>query len=426
VDRVKSTLTRVLVPRPVRKLGRDIFGEVRRLPIAADPVVSGFFRRKINIAFFAIALLIMFPVTWATMGQTHDVMMPLRPLIAVIVAFPIVLAWANPLLGWGISVIGALGMWLAFDPVGEYQFGIQVPHIIELMVLTALAVLRAPLAMVPAVWIGSALTMTAVAPNAARGGWFAGMTVLVVFAVLLRAVVRSRSDLAKEAERTEAVSSENAILAERARIARDLHDVVAHKMSVVVVQSQTARYRIADVSDGAAAEFETIATVAREALDEVRAMLGVLRPTYGPDGAVADAPRTAPSPGLDDIGAVVASTQGAGVAVDYRHTVELASVSEATGLVAYRIVQESLANATRHAPGASVTVTLDRIGDMVHLAIANTAATGAVEVLETVGGHGITGMTERAHAVGGQLSAGAVDGGGFRVTAILPARPQQP
>ena len=425
MDRVKQTLSRVLVPRPLRTLGRDIVAEIRRLPIAADPVVSGFFRRRTNIVFFAIVLLVMYPVTWATMGQTHDVMMPLRPLIAAIVAFPIALAWANPVLGWGISVVGAIGMWLAFDPVGEYQFGIQVPHIIELMVLTALAVLRAPLAMVPAVWIGSALTMTAVAPNGARVGWFAGMSVLVVFAVLLRAVVRSRSDLAAETERTEAVSSENAILAERARIARDLHDVVAHKMSVVVVQSQTARYRIAGVSDEAAAEFEAIAGVAREALDEVRAMLGVLRPTYGPDGAVTDAPETAPSPGLDDIGDVVASTQGAGVTVDYRHTVELSSVSEATGLVAYRIVQESLANAARHAPGASVSVTLDRIGDMVHLAVANTAAATDVETVEVGGGHGITGMTERAHAVGGQLSASAVDGGGFRVTAILPARPQQ-
>lgn len=100
-------------------------------------------------------------------------------------------------------------------------------------------------------------------------------------------------------------------------------------------------------------------------------------------------------------------------------------MSEATGLVAYRIVQESLANAARHAPGASVSVTLDRIGDMVHLAIANTAATQEPEGVETGGGHGITGMTERARAVGGQLSAGEVDGGGFRVTAILPARPQQ-
>ena len=169
-----------------------------------------------------------------------------------------------------------------------------------------------------------------------------GLSAIVLFALLIRWLVLSRRELAKQEEVSELERARRTVLEEKARIARDLHDVVAHHMSLVVVQAQSAPYRIEDVSPSAAAEFEAIGATAREALNEIRGMLGVLRS----DGVLAE---NSPQPGTADVPALLESSARAGVRLSWESTGNPAAISATTGLALYRILQESLSNASRHA-----------------------------------------------------------------------------
>ncbi len=389
--------------------------QLRQLPLASDPVVVDFIGRRINVAFTLIAV-VMYSVAWPTLPVTHSVMSILLPVVAAFAAFPIMLAWANPLLGWGISLISALMIGTLFDRVNDWPWTIQVTHIIEIVVLAAMVCLRGPIKWIPLYWLCTCAVFVLAAPPEARAGWMVGFTMLFVIVGLLRVLFRSRRQLAHETELKDVAASRTAVLAERARIARDLHDVVAHRMSVVVVAAQTAKFRVEGVTPAADAEFQSIAGMAREALDEVRQMLGVLRV----DG---DGVRQAPNPGIADICEIVRATRAAGIDVDYRLIgAGTDSVGEVIGLTSYRIVQESLANATRHAPGAPIEVVVSVDESSVRVAVVNTLTAQPVEPFRAVGGHGIPGMTERAHAVGGVLEAGPDGLGAFRVSARLPMR----
>jgi signal transduction histidine kinase len=328
--------------------------------------------------------------------------------------------WSNPTLGWAISVISAQVIGLTVDRIDDWNYAIQVVHLIELLVLTVLAYLRAPLRLLPVFWAVSCVVVYMAAPPEAEDGWVVGLTIAGVICVLIRIILRSRAQLAQQTMLKDTEKSKNAVLEERTRIARDLHDVVAHRMSVVVVQSQTAKYRIDGVGDAAAAEFDAIADVAREALDEVRVMLGVLR--LEDDSPRAEAYARNPNPGIADIEGIVAATRGAGVDVSYRPLDTGEHVGDACALVAYRIVQESLANVTRYAAGARVDVDLSVSGDDLDVVVRNTVPTASPINLESSGGQGIPGMLERAKAVGGVLSAAPQPDGGFVVRARLPLR----
>jgi signal transduction histidine kinase len=392
--------------------------EAKKLPITTDPAVVQFFSRKINI-FFTLVALIMYSIAWPTLHLTHEVNPVLMPVVAAFAAFPIMLGWANPTLGWAISVVSSQVIGLTIDRVDGWDYSIQVVHLIELLVLTVLTYLKAPLRLLPVIWLVSAVVMFSVAPSNAEVGWMVGLAIAGVISVLIRIIVRSRTQLAQQTKLKDTEKSKNAVLEERTRIARDLHDVVAHRMSVVVVQSQTARYRIAGVGDAAAAEFDAIANVAREALDEVRTMLGVLRLE---DDSAADALARNPNPGLAQIDGLISATRGAGIDVTYHPAVGTEQVGDACALVAYRIVQESLANATRYAAGAEVRVDITVAGGDLAVKIANTPPTSGPIDLESDGGQGIPGMIERAKAVGGVLSAAPQPDGGFVVQARLPLR----
>lgn len=396
-----------------------VVGEAKKLPIATDPAVAQFLGRKINIFFTAVAL-IMYSIAWPTLAVTHEVQPALMPIIAAFAALPIMFGWSNPTLGWAISVISAQVIGLSVDRVNDWNYTIQVVHLIEVLVLTVLAYLRAPLRLLPVFWAVSCLVVYTAAPADAEDGWVVGLTIAAVICILIRIIVRSRVQLAQQTKLKDTEKSKNAVLEERTRIARDLHDVVAHRMSVVVVQSQTAKYRVDGVGEAAAAEFDAIADVARDALDEVRAMLGVLRLEDDSPGAEAYARN--PNPGIADIEGIVAATRGAGVDVTYRRLDSSEIVGDACALVTYRIVQESLANATRYAAGAQVSVELSVSGDDLNVLVANTPPTASPINLESSGGQGIPGMIERAKAVGGVLSAAPRPDGGFVVQARLPLR----
>jgi len=229
---------------------------------------------------------------------------------------------------------------------------------------------------------------------------------------------RARRALLAQEEQTELEQARRAVLEERARIARELHDVVAHHMSLIAVQAETARYRLDGVPPAAAAEFGSISDQARQALAEMRRLLGVLRD---------DRPAArAPQPGLTDVPALVAASRRAGVAVDLAMPDEAGQVPPGVGLCAYRIVQEALANASRHAPGAQVIVNVEGDSDDLWLQVRNGPAASPPAAGPARPGQGLVGMRERVAVVGGSLVTGPTPDGGFLVAASLPLRALRP
>ena len=256
--------------------------------------------------------------------------------------------------------------------------------------------------------------------------WLAIMIVyLFLSAVVLGVVLATRRwrtirrELADARRDVEEEQRQRVVAEERTRIARELHDVVAHSMSVVHMQATSATYRLKDLDAATQVEFAQIATGARSAMREMRQLLAVLRD----QSASAE---LAPVPDLGRLPELVGSAGRAGVPVEVRQTEAVTTVTlpEEVTLSAYRIVQESLSNVIRHAPGARTTVDLDLDGQDLLLTIENGTAEQAASPMETPGrpGLGLTGMRERARLVGGSVETGARDGGGYRVVARLPIR----
>ncbi|UYN84080.1 MAG: sensor histidine kinase [Microcella sp.] len=192
--------------------------------------------------------------------------------------------------------------------------------------------------------------------------------------------------------------------AERTRVARDVHDIVAHSLTVVIAQADGARYATAGDSPAAADAFETIAQTARDALADVRVLLTELRHTQ----------EAGPQPGLADLDALLDSMRDSGLTLEVREFGDRGRLTESRELALYRIVQESLTNALRHGDGAAA-VELEWGDQAVDLVVTNEAR-GAADEGER--GHGIDGMRERASLAGGELSVH--DGAMFRVRARLP------
>jgi signal transduction histidine kinase len=229
--------------------------------------------------------------------------------------------------------------------------------------------------------------------------------------------LRAQRALAAQTERTELEQARRAVLEERTRIARELHDVVAHHMSLIAVQAETAPYRLSGLPQEVHAEFRSLSETARESMTGMRRLLGVLRE---------DRPaRLAPQPQLTDLPALIDATRRAGVAVELSVPAGPDTVPAGVALCAYRIAQESLSNASQHAPGALVTVRVDHHADTVLLRVANGPSAPPRPGGRGRGpgpGHGLTGMRERVTLLGGSLTAGPAPDGGFAVSAVLPLR----
>jgi signal transduction histidine kinase len=224
------------------------------------------------------------------------------------------------------------------------------------------------------------------------------------------ALLRERLELA---ERTREQEAQRRAEQERTRIARDLHDVVAHTLTTINIQAATAAELLDRNPGHARAALETIEDASRDAIGELRAILGVLR-----DGEERDAPLT-PTPGIDDVADLIRRAREEGVDVTMDVVGEQPGrVPDAVSLAAFRIAQESLTNARRHAAGARVRVRLAFEPSALTLAVENRTGTPANGNGATAG-VGILGMTERATAVGGKLRAAPVPDG-FRVSAELP------
>jgi|SRR5579862_2867643 len=216
---------------------------------------------------------------------------------------------------------------------------------------------------------------------------------------------------ATEEAMAESVRTQTA-MEERARIARELHDIVAHHLTVIAIESEAARLTSPDLSADAGGRLEAIASTAREALTETRRLLGVLREDSG-----GEADR-APQPGLAELDELIDRARATGTTITLRRDGEVAPLPHSIDTAAYRIVQEALTNARRHAPGAEVDVEMSYRDQVLHLRVRDYgpgAANG-----EAVAGHGLMGMRERATLAGGTCSSGPAVGGGFEVVATLP------
>jgi signal transduction histidine kinase len=257
------------------------------------------------------------------------------------------------------------------------------------------------------------------------GDW--GLVLLTTVTVTLAALAISvglgqrrqvRAALAAARRDTELEQARRQTVEERARIARELHDVVAHNMSIVHIQAESARFRITSV-DQADREFEEIARSARTALREMRQLLNALRPDN-------DDRTFAPQPTIADIPALIHNTERVGNTTRFATDVEPGSANPLLELTVYRIVQEALSNVVRHAPGADVDVTLVRESDAIVVRVVNQpprvpTAIAASRDLADHGGHGLRGMRERVALLDGRIIQQALESGGFLVEATLPS-----
>ncbi|BAL86888.1 putative two-component system sensor kinase [Actinoplanes missouriensis 431] len=344
------------------------------------------------------------------LAATREMPVALDVLLAIGSVLPVAVAYRRPVLAWRIALVMMFAGVINSDPAESWPWN-TVQIIGTLVVIGRLAATSTSLVTIWAVSI-TLVPVFLYAPDA--NAW--GAAVLIVAVAALGDIVSRRRStrelLEEQTELNELERAKRAVLEERARIAREMHDVVAHHMSMIAVQAETAPYRVADLPESAKQELTTIAAAAREALTDMRRLLGVLR-------SDSQEALTTPQPGYDRITELVTTAQRSGLPVD-AELPELPDLPEAVGLAAYRIVQEALANAARHAPGGPVRLRArGRPGALelrVHNELTREATAGT--------GHGLVGMHERVALLGGELTAGPDGQGGFQVVATIP-RPRE-
>jgi signal transduction histidine kinase len=262
-----------------------------------------------------------------------------------------------------------------------------------LIALFSLAALRPPPVSLPA--LAGVLAVTAVVWRTEAGGD-------VLFAMAVAVLVWSLGEVARNRRVAIEQSSRRAVTEEKARIARELHDVIAHSVSVIVVQAAAADDVFDRHPEKAREALRSIEAAGREALGELRTLLAGVRPD------------SAPRPGVDRLAELASPLRAAGLAVSV--TADAGELPPAVDLCAYRIVQEALTNTLRHAGATQAEVTVRATGGVLELNVRDDGRGGGIGTA----GRGITGMRERAAMLGGTLEAGPLPGGGFRVHARLP------
>lgn len=242
---------------------------------------------------------------------------------------------------------------------------------------------------------------------------FSGFVLFVVLAV--RGLRETKQQVVAQVAVTEVERSRRTVLEERTTIARELHDVVAHHMSVVAIQAEAAPYRVQDTPPELAAAFQTIRENAVAALTELRRVLGVVR-SENPD-AFADP--EAPQPTLAALDGLLDNVRSAGLDVERVTTGSVRPLPQGVELSAYRIVQEALSNVLRHAPGAHARVEISYVLGGLGLRVVN-GPPNRLAKPSPGAGHGVLGMRERVTMLGGEMTAEATDEGGYEIAAFLP------
>lgn len=425
-------------------------------------------RRRRQLAYLlALALVaVLVPVTSNVLAEDYRLPGAVAISLGFVQAAPLLLAVTRPLQAWWIVITAdtAGAVLVLVTPPGGHSWPWPATVIVGYLALCLALALRESRRTLVAVWsvtVTLSLALGFLAQDRSDG---TNVLLIVLSGIILLfgAALRERADaqqrLAEQETISEAERARRTLLEERARIARELHDVVAHHMSVITVQADSAPYRLAGLPHEAREEFGAIASTARESLSEMRRLLGVLRSEEN-NG------ERAPQPELDRLSQLAEATVRAGVPTELSVAPGTSGLPQAVQLSAYRIVQEALANVVRHAPGASARVLVTGHGtghgtghsrsgpagpggtpgagaDGEKDTPGNGAGTAAREdagacltvlvvngpaprpggpPLESTGtGHGLVGMRERVRLVGGTLDTGPLPDGGFRVAARLP------
>ncbi|WP_372459908.1 histidine kinase [Streptomyces anatolicus] len=330
-------------------------------------------------------------------------------------AFAVLMTLVRPVGAWWISLgsapfTGALGnSWdgLPWTPPAFFA------HIVVMVVVALRTRPRAAVWMwlVTAVYsLGAEVLMRTSSPNTPQ------MLFASALALLVTTVVHVRREAQREVTVQRTVTAierdKRTLLEERTTIARELHDVVAHHMSVVAIQAEAAPYRVQNPPPELEQAFVTIRENAVAALTELRRVLGVVR---AEDYEAPDAPQ----PTLADLDRLLDNVRDAGLTVDKVITGAVRELPQGVELSAYRIVQEALSNSLRHAPGAPARVEVGYVLGGLGLRVVNGPATGLVKPSPGAG-HGITGMRERVTMLDGEMTAEATPEGGYEVTVFLP------
>jgi signal transduction histidine kinase len=337
----------------------------------------------------------------------------LRALLPLLMGAPLLLRRRAPLVMW-IAIGAGIALQSRLTGNPPHDQALMVVLLVGAYSLGAYTSLRRAVA-------GLVITAPVIAEISDKGGLqpfsphsgkgAVTLSLLQVLAFLLAGVlVRARRQAVSMAARSAALErqAEQATAAERARIARELHDIVAHHLSVIVLQAAGAR------ASGRPAEatLEKIDNSARQALGETRRLLGVGRDAAGEGGL-------APQPGIGELNALAASVRAAGLPVNLVISGDPAPLPATVEVSVYRIVQEALTNVLKHAGPARADVTIGCAQETVTIEVTDNG-TAAPAPLATAGGHGLAGMRERAAVFGGELRAGPRPGGGFAVLARLP------
>ncbi|MFI0790667.1 sensor histidine kinase [Streptomyces lydicus] len=241
--------------------------------------------------------------------------------------------------------------------------------------------------------------------------------VVLISAAAVRAWREERRQVVETLTASAEERSRRTLLEERATIARELHDVVAHHMSVIAIQAEAAPYRVENTPPELATSFATIRENAVAALTELRRILGVVR-SEDPD-AFAERDPEAPQPTLASLDSLLDSVRGAGLVVEAVITGAPRPLPQGVELSAYRIVQEGLSNALRHSPGADARVEISYVLGGIGLRIVNGPASRLAKPSPGAG-HGVLGMRERVQMLGGEMTADHTEDGGFEVAAFIP------
>ncbi|GLZ05845.1 two-component sensor histidine kinase [Actinomadura sp. NBRC 104412] len=327
-------------------------------------------------------------------------------LSALVASVPLALRERHPMAAWRIFLVGMV-------LVGPYRWtdvtfagGTGVTGLLVLYTVAA----RCSRSLTIGVGLLSMAGILIIAPeNDAGTSFLVPLPLVVGYAVQYRR--NARRELAEQEKRHQEAE---AVLTERQRIARELHDVVAHHMSMIAIQAEAAPLKVATVPDETRGDLAEIRATALAALTEMRRILGVLR--------TEDGSQTAPQPDLGGLEELLEGGRGAGLTIVTRLDAGLAGLPSGVGLTSYRIVQEALSNAMRHAPGSKVEVAIRREGGILRLdVVSGPPADGRRPTPSPPGaGHGLVGMRERAAMLGGDLVAEPTPEGGFAVRATLP------
>lgn len=372
--------------------------------------------------------LVLVAVGWPILAVLYEVPVAVAMVVTVGHAVAVVAAVRLPWAGVGASIVVVLAtMAVTMDMDTATVWPWPVTMLLTQSLLMIVVALRHAWIVPAVLWTGSAVA-TAVAlaffTDDVRG---TPATVAVVAtsvlaglgagAVLIKQWV-DRSGHLRAAQRVSAEEIQRRRhVEERNRIARELHDVVAHSMSVISVQASTAQYRRQGLDETVRKEFEDIAGSSRAALAEMRSLLAILRGDH-------EAPTT-PMPGVCDIESLVEATRASGADITFAH--EVVQTSPTVGLTAFRVAQEALSNALRHAPGSAIDVAIshDEASGGLTVTVVN-AAPGSEAAPATGSGLGLVGLRERVESLGGSIKAEPTADGGFRVLAVLPRTESAP